>query len=56
LHAALMGDAALKAILLDARLTLKEPEDAEADLTAGDYSLHYVFTYLTRSNSLSTQP
>lgn len=55
-HSAVMTDVWLKGTALDMRRMAREPEDTEADATAGQYSLHYRFTYLSRADSLSAQP
>ncbi len=55
-HRIVMRDANLKAMALDVRRTAREPEDQEADATAGAYTLHYRFIYLSRADDLSAQP
>lgn len=55
-HKTVMTDAQIKAIATDVRRVSCEPEDLEADATAGQYSLRYRFTYLTRADNLSAQP
>jgi hypothetical protein len=54
-HVAVMRDAQLLA-LADVRLASREPEDTEADATAGQDALRYRFTYLARSDDLSARP
>jgi hypothetical protein len=53
LHKAVMKDTALKALSLDVRRAAREPEDTNADATAGQYTLRYRVTYLTRADDLS---
>ena len=55
LHKLVMRDPALLA-LADVRLLSREPEDTEADATAGQDALHYRFTYLSRADDLSARP
>jgi len=55
-HKAVMRDQVINALALNVRRTAREPEDAAADATAGQYSLHYRFIYLSRFDDLAAQP
>ena len=55
-HKAVMGDQVIKSLALNVRRTAREPEDAAADATAGQYGLHYRFIYLSRFDDLAAQP
>jgi hypothetical protein len=55
LHTLVMRDPALLA-MADVRLMSREPEDTEADATAGQDALHYRFTYLSRADDLGARP
>lgn len=56
LHTAVMRDVALRELTPEVRRVSREPEDAEADATAGQYTLRYRLTYLTRADLLGVQP
>ena len=56
LHTAILRDTGLKAMAINVRRIAREPEDAEADSTAGQYTLRYRITYLTRADNLGAQP
>ena len=55
-HRLIFADTALQALVADMRRTAREPEDLEADATAGQETLRYRITYLTRANDLSAPP
>lgn len=55
-HKNIMANAALKALATDVRRVACEAEDQEEDNTAGIYTMHYEFTYLTRADDLSASP
>lgn len=55
-HVAVMTNAGIAALAKDVRRISCDPEDVEADATAGQYLLRYRFTYLTRAADLSAQP
>ena len=54
-HTAITRDAALLA-LAEIRLSSREPEDTEADATAGQDALRYRFTYLSRADDIGARP
>lgn len=56
LHTAVMRDGALRELTPEVRRISREPEDIEADATAGQYVLRYRLTYLTRADLLGVQP
>jgi hypothetical protein len=56
LHTSIMRDTTLKSLSMDMRRIGREPEDTEAESTAGQYTLRYAFTYLSRVDQLGAQP